>query len=257
MIDSLVFYRECLTRAYFLGKESDASARVACVFILRSTCGTWVVLWQVVKGNLIGMSACVAGGFSFLFGGGGESFVVPLGSKGWRGGESARLPPMWLGFKSRRRRHIWECGLSLLLVFSFARRSFSPGIPVFPSPQKSTFPNSNLTRNQVDEEPLCGCVTSKSLFIYLFIKRYSCAKAEPRLNLHATEVGVNEEPWEFLAFLRMQGVLTQVGSGAAGTFQSVSSPPVLYLYPNRSSKMWQLLVQKISWSSSFSQALHQ
>ena len=64
---------------------------------------------------------------------------------------------------------IW--GLSLLLVLSFAPRGFSPGTPVFPSPQKPTFPNSNSTRNQVDEEPLCGCATSKSLFIlfiYLF-----------------------------------------------------------------------------------------
>ena len=63
------------------------------------------------------------------------------------------------------------CGLSLLLVLSFAPRGFSPGTPVFPSPQKPTFPNYNLTRNQVDEEPLCGCATSKSLFtyfIYLF-----------------------------------------------------------------------------------------
>ena len=61
------------------------------------------------------------------------------------------------------------CGLSLLLVLSFAPRSFSLGTTVFPSPQKPTFPNSSSTRNQVDEEPLCGCATSKSLFIYLFI----------------------------------------------------------------------------------------
>ena len=40
---------------------------------------------------------------------------------------------------------------------------------LFPSPQKPTFPNSNLTSNQVDEEPLIGCATAKSLFIYLFI----------------------------------------------------------------------------------------
>ena len=57
------------------------------------------------------------------------------------------------------------CGLSLLLVLSFAPRGFSPGTPVLPSPQKPTFPNSNLTRNQVDEEPLTGCATSKSYFI--------------------------------------------------------------------------------------------
>ena len=40
-------------------------------------------------------------------------------------------------------------------------------------------PNSNSTRNQVDEEQLCGCATSKSsfnylfYFMYLFIQRYS------------------------------------------------------------------------------------
>ena len=56
------------------------------------------------------------------------------------------------------------CGLSLLLALSLALRGFSP---VFPSPQKPTFPNSNLTRNQVDEEPVCGCPTSKSLLILL------------------------------------------------------------------------------------------
>ena len=62
-----------------------------------------------------------------------------------------------------------QCELSLLLVLSFTPRGFSPGTPVFPSPQKPTFSNSNSTRNQADKEPLCGCATSKSLFIYLFI----------------------------------------------------------------------------------------
>ena len=82
--------------------------------------------------------------------------------QGWHSGESTRLPPMWPGVDA-------ICGLSLLLVFSLAPRGFSPGTLVFPSPQKPTFPNSNSTRNQVDEEPLCGCATCKSLFIYLFI----------------------------------------------------------------------------------------
>jgi len=35
------------------------------------------------------------------------------------------------------------CGLSLLLVLVLAPRGFSPGTPVFPSPQKPTYPNSN------------------------------------------------------------------------------------------------------------------
>ena len=73
------------------------------------------------------------------------------------------------------------CGLSLLLVLSLAPRGFSPGTPVFPSPEKPTFPNSNSTRNQVDEEPLCGCATSKSLFIYLFI--YFLTSSSPFLVL--------------------------------------------------------------------------
>ena len=61
------------------------------------------------------------------------------------------------------------CWLSLLSALSFAFKCFSPGTPGFSSPQKLTFPNSNSTRIQVDEEPLCEFATSKSLFIYLFI----------------------------------------------------------------------------------------
>ena len=74
---------------------------------------------------------------------------------------------MWPGFK-----------LSLLLVLSFTLRGFSPGTPVFPSPQKPAFPNSNSTRKQVDEEPLCGCATCKSIFIYLFIYINKTGKSE-------------------------------------------------------------------------------
>ena len=63
------------------------------------------------------------------------------------------------------------CGLSLLLVLSFAPRGFSLGTPVFPSPRKPTFPNSNSIRNQVDKKPLCGCTcaTSKSLLLLLLL----------------------------------------------------------------------------------------
>ena len=39
------------------------------------------------------------------------------------------------------------CGLSLLLVLFSAPRGFSLGTPVFPSPQKPTFLNSNSIRN--------------------------------------------------------------------------------------------------------------
>ena len=30
-----------------------------------------------------------------------------VGEQGWRSGESSCLPPMWSGFKSRHRRHMW------------------------------------------------------------------------------------------------------------------------------------------------------
>ena len=86
--------------------------------------------------------------------------------KGWRSSESTRLPPMWPGFKSRRRRYMWVEFVDGSLLCS--ERFFS-GYSGFPSPQKPTFPNFNSTQNQVDKEPLCGCATSTSLFIYLFI----------------------------------------------------------------------------------------
>ena len=54
--------------------------------------------------------------------------VCRNGEQGWRSGESARLPPMCPGFDSWTRPHMWT-----------APRGFSPGTPVFPSPQKPTF----------------------------------------------------------------------------------------------------------------------
>ena len=63
------------------------------------------------------------------------------------------------------------CGLSLLLVLSFAPRGFSPGTPVFPSPQKPIFPNSNSTRNQVDEEPLNVDVLPPNQYLFNYVGR--------------------------------------------------------------------------------------
>ena len=73
-------------------------------------------------------------------------------------------------------------GFSLLLVLSFLREVFLRVLtPVFPSPQKPPFPNSNSTRNQVDEEPLFGRTTSKSsssssllLLLLLLVITWSC-----------------------------------------------------------------------------------
>ena len=66
----------------------------------------------------------------------GFAIIVP---EGWHSGESTHAPPMWSGVNA-------ICGLSLLLVLSFALKGFLLGTPVFPSPQnKPTFPNPKLT----------------------------------------------------------------------------------------------------------------
>ena len=51
-------------------------------------------------------------------------------------------------------------GLSLLLFLFLAPRGFSPGTPVFPSPQKPTFPNSNSIWNcqTLYHEPLARVI---------------------------------------------------------------------------------------------------
>ena len=68
------------------------------------------------------------------------------------------------------------CGLSLLLILSFAPRGFSPGTPVFPSPQKPTLPNSNSiwnarTRlNKFLRTPKCFLGKKKTIYnIFLYI----------------------------------------------------------------------------------------
>ena len=62
--------------------------------------------------------------------------------------ESAHLPPMWPGFKSRHRA---ICGLSFVVGSLPCSERFFSGYSGFPP-----------------GFPLCGCATSKSLFIYFF-----------------------------------------------------------------------------------------
>ena len=64
------------------------------------------------------------------------------------------------------------CGLSLLLVLSFALRGFSPGSLVFPSLQNPTFPKSGRGRTTVW---ICylQVVILLYLFIYLFKDYYT------------------------------------------------------------------------------------
>ena len=53
--------------------------------------------------------------------------------QGWCGGESARLPPMWPGYNSRFRHHMW---VEFVVGSLPAPRGFSPGTPVFPGSSK-------------------------------------------------------------------------------------------------------------------------
>ena len=50
------------------------------------------------------------------------------GVKGWRSGESTRLPPMWPGFDSQIRSEMWAEIVGSLLC----TERFSPGTPVSP-----------------------------------------------------------------------------------------------------------------------------
>ena len=71
--------------------------------------------------------------------------VLERGEQGWRSGESTCLPPMWPSFDSQTLRHVWvEFVVGSLLC---SDRFFSPGTPVFPSPQKPTILNSNSIWN--------------------------------------------------------------------------------------------------------------
>ena len=74
------------------------------------------------------------------------------------------LPPMWPGSIPGLGA---ICGLSLLLVLVPAPRGFSPGSPVFPSPQKPTFLNSNSIWNPRGQTATCHPRKSKLIRIGL------------------------------------------------------------------------------------------
>ena len=57
--------------------------------------------------------------------------------------ESTRLLPVWPGFDSRSRRHMW-----VVVGSRPCSEGFYPGTPVFLPPQKPTFLNSNSTWKQ-------------------------------------------------------------------------------------------------------------
>ena len=66
------------------------------------------------------------------------------GEQGWGSGESTRLPPMWPGFDSRTRRHMW---VEFVVGFRpFSERFFS-GYSGFPLSSKT-----NISKFQFDPD---------------------------------------------------------------------------------------------------------
>ena len=85
------------------------------------------------------------------------------GEWGWRSSESTRLSPMWPGFVSRTRRHVW-------VDFVVGSRPCSEGfflrvLRFFPPPQKPTFPNFNSIWISIGATGLSveDCLVSPSL----------------------------------------------------------------------------------------------
>ena len=67
-----------------------------------------------------------------------SNFMPRSREQRWSSGESTFLPPMWPGFKSRCRRHLW---LSLSLALSFLRQVFTrfSGFPLQSKTNPSKF----------------------------------------------------------------------------------------------------------------------
>ena len=69
---------------------------------------------------------------------------ISLGEQGWRSGESARLPPMWPGFDSRSRRHMW---VEFVVGSRPCSERFFSGYSGFPLSSKT-----NISKFQFDLE---------------------------------------------------------------------------------------------------------
>ena len=90
-----------------------------CVFVLIMTSIEMTVLFNLV---FVATTNCMRQGIVFTY------IFIELNFQGWRSCESTRLPPMWPGFDSRTRRHMWVEFVGCLLCTV----RFSPGTPVFP-----------------------------------------------------------------------------------------------------------------------------
>ena len=87
------------------------------------------------------------------------------GEQGWRSSESARLPPMWPGFKSWRRHHMW---VEFVVGSLPCSEKFFSGYYGFPLSSKT-----NIFKFQFDQESVRRRTTMwmyyLQIVIYLFI----------------------------------------------------------------------------------------
>ena len=74
-----------------------------------------------------------------------KAMPVNREEQGWRSGESARLPPMWPGFDSRTRRHMW---VEFVVGSHPCSERFFSGYSGFPLSSKT-----NISKFQFDPEP--------------------------------------------------------------------------------------------------------
>ena len=99
-----------------------------------------------------------------------------IGEQGWRSGESARLPPMWPGFKSRRRRHMW---VEFVVGSLPCSERFFSGYFGFPLSSKT-----NISKFQFDQESgrrrttMWMCYLQIVIYLFLFILFINDVKAE-------------------------------------------------------------------------------
>ena len=95
--------------------------------------------------------------------------ISPLGEQRWRSGESTRLPPIWPSFKSGRLRwRLRQMWVEFVIGSVHYPERFFSGYSGLPFSSKTSISKSQFDQESGRREPLCGCATSKSLFIYLF-----------------------------------------------------------------------------------------
>ena len=112
------------------------------------------------------------------------------GEQGWRSGESARLPPMWPGFDSRTRRHMW---VEFVVGSRPCSERFFSRYSGFPLSLKTNISKFKFDLDTVEEEPLSGSTANPYLFIlfYLFTFARGFPGEQPDLNVICHETCFN------------------------------------------------------------------